>query len=251
MHPIMFEVGNFRIFSYGFMLALGVAISLILTVRVGRKEGVSEESILDLAIVTVLAGLLGARLFYVLVYDWSYYQNNLLQIFDLRNEGLVWYGGLILGALAALTYLRLKKLPMGKILDLFAPYVALGYAFGRIGCFLNGCCFGKPTTLPWGVIFPGLDLVARHPTQLYSSFFALLLFLFLLRLYPRRRFDGQVILSYIIGYAVIRFIIEFFRENLIVWQGFTVSQVLAVGIALIGVGIYRYLSKKSMRTGSI
>jgi len=251
MHPIMFEVGNFRIFSYGFMLALGVAISLILTVRVGRKEGVSEESILDLAIVTVLAGLLGARLFYVLVYDWSYYQNNLLQIFDLRNEGLVWYGGLILGALAALTYLRLKKLPMGKILDLFATYVALGYAFGRIGCFLNGCCFGKPTTLPWGVIFPGLDLVARHPTQLYSSFFALLLFLFLLRLYPRRRFDGQVILSYIIGYAVIRFIIEFFRENLIVWQGFTVSQVLAVGIALIGVGIYRYLSKKSMRTGSI
>ncbi|NLB17851.1 MAG: prolipoprotein diacylglyceryl transferase [Syntrophomonadaceae bacterium] len=244
-------MGNFRIFSYGVMLALGVAMSLILAVRAGRKEGIGEESILDLSIVTVLAGLLGARLFYVLVYDWSYYRNNLLQILDLRNEGLVWYGGLILGAVAALTYLRLKKLPVGSILDLFAPFVALGYAFGRIGCFLNGCCFGKPTALPWGVVFPGLDFVARHPTQLYSSLFSLLLFAFLLWFYPRRRFDGQVILAYIMGYAVIRFGIEFFRENLIVWQGFTVSQVVAVGVVAISACVYWYLNKRAKERGSL
>ena len=189
MYPILLKIGSITVYSYGFMLALGVGVSLILIMRKARKEGIDEEAVLDLTIITVLSGLIGARLFYVFFYDWEYYRLNPLQILDFRNEGLVWYGAFILGAAAALLYVRIKRLSFWRTFDLFAPYLALGYAFGRIGCFLNGCCFGTPTDLPWGVVFPGLDAVPRHPAQLYSTLLSLGLFAFLLWLYPRRRFD--------------------------------------------------------------
>lgn len=248
MHPILFKLGDIAVYSYGFMLALGVAVSLALVIRQARKQGIDEEPILDLTIISVVAGLIGARLFYVFVYDWDYYRLNLLQILDFRNEGLVWYGGLIMGILAALLYIRIKRLPLWKMTDLFAPYLALGYAFGRIGCFLNGCCFGLPTTVSWGMIFPGLDLIPRHPTQLYSVVLSLGLFAYLLRLYSRRRFEGQVFLAYIIGYALLRFGVEFFRDNLIVWAGFSVSQVVAAGILIIAGAIYWHRSRSVIGT---
>ena len=135
--------------------------------------------------------------------------------------------------------------------DLFAPYLALGYAFGRIGCFLNGCCFGTPTTLPWGVVFPGLDLVPRHPAQLYSALLSLGLCAFLLRLYPRRRFDGQVFLAYVIGYALLRFGVEFVRENLIIWGGFSIAQVVAAAILVIAGVFYWHRSQIAVGSGPI
>ena len=249
MYPVLFRIGNVAIYSYGFMLAVGVAVSLVLIMRQAKKEGIDEEPVLDLTIISVLAGLIGARLFYVFFYDWDYYRLNLLQILDFRNEGLVWYGAFILGAVAAIVYMRIKKLPFWRMIDLVAPYLAVGYAFGRIGCFLNGCCFGTPTMMPWGVVFPGLDLVPRHPSQLYSALLSLGLFIYLLRLYPRRRFDGQVFLTYIIGYAILRFGVEFFRENLLVWAGFSIAQVVAAGILVIAGVFYWYLSRKALEPG--
>jgi len=238
MYPILLKIGSITVYSYGFMLALGVGVSLILIMRKARKEGIDEEAVLDLTIITVLSGLIGARLFYVFFYDWEYYRLNPLQILDFRNEGLVWYGAFILGAAAALLYVRIKRLSFWRTFDLFAPYLALGYAFGRIGCFLNGCCFGTPTDLPWGVVFPGLDAVPRHPAQLYSTLLSLGLFAFLLWLYPRRRFDGQVFLAYIIGYALLRFGLEFVRENLIIWGSLSIAQVVAAGLLVIAGLIY-------------
>jgi len=246
LHPILFKIAGIPVYSYGFMLALGVAVSLILVVLKAKQQGIEEEPILDLTIISVLAGLIGARLFYVFVYDWGYYRLNPWQILDFRNEGLVWYGAFILGAIAALVYIRLKNLPFWRMSDLFAPYLALGYAFGRIGCYLNGCCFGLPTTMHWGVIFPGLDLVPRHPTQLYSAGLSLLLFAYLLWLYPRCRFAGQVFLAYIIGYALMRFGVEFFRDNLIVWAGFSVAQVVAAVILVIAVIVYRWRLRQAL-----
>ncbi len=251
MYPILLEIGRITVYSYGFMLALGVGVSLILIMRKARKEGIDEEAVLDLTIITVLSGLIGARLFYVFFYDWDYYRLNLLQILDFRNEGLVWYGAFILGAAAALLYMRIKRLSFWRMFDLFAPYLALGYAFGRIGCFLNGCCFGTPTTLPWGVVFPGLDLVPRHPAQLYSALLSLGLCAFLLRLYPRRRFDGQVFLAYVIGYALLRFGVEFVRENLIIWGGFSIAQVVAAAILVIAGVFYWHRSQNAVGSGPI
>ena len=246
MHPVLFRIGDIAVYSYGFMMALGVAVSLVLITKKARKEGIDEEPVLDLTIISVLAGLIGARLFYVFFYDWDYYRMNLLQILDFRNEGLVWYGAFILGAIAAIIYIRIKGLSFWRMLDLFAPYLALGYAFGRVGCFLNGCCFGTPTMVPWGVVFPALDLVPRHPTQLYSAILSLGLFAYLLRLYPRRRFEGQVFLTYIIGYALLRFAVEFFRENLIVAAGFSIAQVMAAGILILAVIVYWYRSRNAI-----
>ncbi len=249
MHPILVEIGSLKIYSYGFMLAVGAALSIILLLKQGKKEGFGEETILDLAIITIFAGVAGARLFYVLVYEWGYYRDHLLQILDLRNGGLVWYGAFIFGAAAAMLYLWRKHLPALKMLDLLVPYLALGYAFGRIGCFLNGCCYGKPTSVPWAVVFPGLDVLPRHPTQIYSSLLALGLFAFLYWLYRHRRFDGQVLVAYIIGYAGLRFVIEFFRENLIVWKNLTVAQVIAIVLMMAAVTAGGYLWRKADHSG--
>ena len=190
----------------------------------------------------VVCGILGARLFYVAFYAPDYFMANPWTVFDLRTGGLVFYGGLLGGLLGALGYIRKKRLSFWNLADILAPFLALGYSIARIGCFLNGCCYGKPTELPWGMVFPSVDLVSRHPTQLYSSFLSFLLFAYLYRLFPRRSFSGQVFLAYLAGYGVIRFIVEFWRENLVVWQGFTIAQVIAFLVVLVVIPFY--LSRK-------
>ncbi|MGE5404418.1 MAG: prolipoprotein diacylglyceryl transferase [Candidatus Saccharibacteria bacterium] len=244
MHPILFQIGKLSIHSYGFMLAIGFTLSLVLFLRRGKQEGFQEDNLLDLDIVAIISGLLGARLFYVFFYDCSYFSQHLLEIFDPRSQGLVFYGSLLLGIPVTIAYVKYKKLSFWKVTDLFAPFVALGYAFTRIGCFLNGCCYGKPTDLPWAVVFPNLDPLPRHPTQIYSSVISFGLFFLLYWLYKRRRFDGQIFAVYLVLYSAIRFMIESLRENLVVWQGLTISQVIAAGGIVIGGIMYLWLAKK-------
>ncbi|MGE5397193.1 MAG: prolipoprotein diacylglyceryl transferase [Chitinophagales bacterium] len=229
LHPIIFEIGNFAVYSYGLMLALGAALAVVLTLREAKKEGISEEVILDISILAILSGVIGSRLFYVFFYEWDYYHYHPWQILNLRSEGLVFYGAFIFGLITLLLYVRYKKLNPWKLLDLFSPYLALGYAIARIGCFLNGCCYGKPTSLPWGVVFPDLDPIPRHPTQIYSTILSLALFAILKWLFPRRKFNGEVFLVFLLGYSGGRFINEFFRENLEIFPGMTIGQ----GISLL------------------
>lgn len=245
MHPILISFGKVQIYSYGFFLALGVVVCSVLLLRQAEREGLDQTNLLDLIIITSIAGLLGSRLFYVFFYEWDYYRAHWWQILDLRNQGLVFYGAVVFGVGAAYLYLKKKRLSFWPYSDLFAPYLALGYAFGRIGCFLNGCCFGKPTSMPWGVVFPHLGDVPRHPTQLYSSIFAFIFFFWLQRLYRRRTFSGQVFLAYLIGYGTFRFVVEFFRENLVVWHTFTIGQITALGIVV--VALVTYLVKKGAK----
>ncbi|MCR4399513.1 MAG: prolipoprotein diacylglyceryl transferase, partial [Syntrophomonadaceae bacterium] len=124
--------------------------------------------------------------------------------------------------------------------DIVAPYLALAYAVGRVGCFLNGCCYGRPTTLPLGVVFPSVDSLPRHPTQLYSVLAGLILYMVLRRLLRARRFEGQVILAYLGGYSLLRIAIEFFRENLVVWHGLTMAQVTALAVLLAVAPLYAW-----------
>jgi phosphatidylglycerol:prolipoprotein diacylglycerol transferase len=240
--PVLFQVGGLPIYSYGLMLAIAVAVGLFGALKLARIEGCEEDLIYELTIVMVVCGILGARLFYVVFYAPDYFAANPWAVLDLRTGGLVFYGGLLGGLLGGLGYIVKKRLSFWNLADIFAPFLALGYSIARIGCFLNGCCYGKPTELPWGVVFPSVDLVSRHPTQLYSSFLSLLLFTFLYWLFPRRSFSGQVFLTYLAGYGVVRFIIEFWRENLVVWHGFTIAQVTAVLVILMVIPIY--LSRK-------
>ncbi len=247
MHPILFQFGDRPIYAYGVMLALAIAICEILLLRTAKRYGFKEETILDISIIAIICGVLGSRLFYVYFYEWEYYSQHLLAILDLRRQGLVFYGSIIGGVLGVLLYLKTKKTSFWEISDLFAPYLALGEAIGRIGCFLNGCCYGQPTALPWGIVFPGLDAVPRHPTQIYSTLLGLGLFVFLTWFYRRRKFQGQVFLVYVMGYAVLRFIVEFFRENLVVWHSITIGQATAFGIAVLAALTYWYLDVRNKK----
>ena len=221
MYPELFRIGNFPINTYGVLLALSFLAALIVAARLGARDGLPRERIYDLGLWMLLAALVGSKVL-MLWTEPSYREDPLHLIsLDFLRSGGVFYGGLI-GAVATGYFLvRYYGLPWWKTADAFAPGIALGQAIGRQGCFAAGCCWGKPTSLPWGVRFTplgheitgvplGVDL---HPTQLYESAATLMLFIFLLWLHRRKRFSGQVILFYAVLYSIIRFIIEFFRDD--------------------------------------
>ncbi|MEA1961361.1 MAG: prolipoprotein diacylglyceryl transferase [Bacillota bacterium] len=249
MHPILIDFGKIHVYSWGFMLAIAIIVAIIGIGKLFAKEGYNQEDILDIVIATVLFGLLGARLAFVLVYQWQDFLANPAMMFSFKNggfSGLIWYGAFVGGFGAFLVCLWKKKLPFWNVADMFAPFLALGYAIVRVGCFLNGCCYGRVTESAIGVVFPYVDTFARYPTQLFSTGLNLLLFFFLLWYYPRRRFSGQVFIYYLIGYSVYRFIVEYFRETEIMYGILTLGQVYTLG--LFGIALLLYFWRKKNLT---
>lgn len=223
MFPRLFHIGNFSLPTYGFMAAFGLLVGLTVAVRNCKREGVEEDYAWNLGILAVLSAVVGAKLLFILD-DWNYYLANprALVSFDLLRTGGWWEGGVIAAIVACVWYMRKHRMKVLAICDAFAPGIALGHAFGRIGCFAAGCCWGKPTDLPWGVTFTsnlaqqwvGTPLgIKLQPTQIYESLFEFLNFAFLAWLFRRRKFDGQVIGAYLITYGVARFFFEFLRGD--------------------------------------
>ena len=221
MYPELFRIGNFPINTYGVLLALAFLAALVAAARLGARDGLPRERIYDLGLWLLLAALVGSKLL-LLVVEPEYRAAPLrLLSLDFLRSGGVFYGGFIGAVLTAYVLVRRYKLPWWRTADAFAPGIALGQAIGRQGCFAAGCCWGKPTTLPWGVQFTelghqitGVPTDAHlHPTQLYESFAAFLFFALLVWLHRRKTFDGQIILLYGVLYAATRFTIEFFRDD--------------------------------------
>jgi len=245
VHPILFRIGKVNVYSWGFMLAIAVIVAIFGISKMFEKEGYEKDTALDLIIITVLSGLLGARLLYVLIYQWDMFTNNPLVVFSLTNggfSGLVWYGGFFGGLIAFVIYIWKKNLSFWKIADIFAPFTALGYGIVRIGCFLNGCCYGKVTDSAFGVVFPYVDAFPRHPTQLYSSAANILIFIFLMWYLPRKKFDGQIFLIYLMTYSIYRFVVEFFRANLVMYGPLSTSQTYSVVLFVAAVLLYWWRS---------
>lgn len=245
MHPIAFKIGSLSIYWYGILIATGFLVGLWTASRRGLRDGLPPESIIDLGPWLVLGSMAGARLLYVISFWHDYYATRpLYEIFIIRQGGLVFYGGLI-GALAAsLFYIGLKKMPLWRTADALAPSIALGYVPGRLGCLATGCCYGQPTSLPWAIHFPKdheTGGVAVHPTQLYEAFLNLVLYGLLEYLFRRRKFEGQVFAAYLIGYAILRSIVECFRGDyrthyLGNWA--TPAQVISILIFVAGCGLW-------------
>ena len=169
MKPVLLSLGPVHVYSFGVLVALGVLISLYGMVRDARESGIlSRDAVYDLLFVTLLAGFAGGRLFYI-VQNLEWYSRHPLDVFALWEGGLIFYGGLMGGLIGLAVFCRWKRVPYIAALDFMAPYLALSHAFGRVGCFLNGCCVGSACELPWAVHFPG-DLISRHPAQLYEAF---------------------------------------------------------------------------------
>jgi len=200
------------------MVASAFLLGIWTAIRRGRREPLAPELFYDLIPWLVGGAIVGARAFYVVSY-WreSFAQAPLWHVVAVWHGGLVYYGGLLGAAAAVIFYARWKKLPLWALADALAPSIALGQVLGRIGCFLNGCCYGRPTALPWAVVYPQEHethgLAAVHPTQLYEALLNLALFVILEWLHARRRFRGQVFAVYLVAYAGLRSLVELFRGD--------------------------------------
>ncbi len=217
MHSIAFKIGGLSVHWYGILVATGFLAGLWTASRRAARDGISKDSITDLGPWLIVGTILGARTLYVISY-WreEFAAKPFPEIFMVQHGGLVFYGGLIGATLAGILYARLKKLPIWKVADVLAPSIALGYVFGRIGCLMNGCCYGRECHLPWAIHFPpghATGGVPVHPTQIYDSLLNLVFYCFLAWLYRRKKFDGQVFAAYLIGYALLRSFVEYFRGD--------------------------------------
>jgi phosphatidylglycerol---prolipoprotein diacylglyceryl transferase len=252
MHSILFRVGPIPIYAYGFMLMLAFVAGSAVAVRLAKQRGIRSEQVLDLTAVILVASIVGARLLYVAL-QWSYFRENPSHVWRIWEGGLSFQGGLAAGLLAGLVYCRRQGLSFLRMGDVMAPGAALGYAIGRIGCFLNGCCYGAPTSLPWACQFHDPPITGpltppSHPTQIYASLVNLGIFALLLLVWRRQRFTGQVLWSYLLAYAVYRFGIEFLRKGAtaeVLALGMTHAQWASIGMALLAGGVLVRLSRRS------
>lgn len=242
MHPILYG----PIHWYGVMLALAFLAGLFYAVRTAKKESINPDYIYDLAIWIMASAMIGARILFVLS-DPSYFWEHPAEIIFSRS-GFSSYGGYILATIVGLWFARQRKIPMWKLADVIVPAVCLGEAIGRIGCFLNGCCYGRVCNVefvPWAVKFPYLDgakidnPLYRHPTQIYQSIFALLIFGLLVSSNKRKKFDGETFWLYLIIASAVRFIIDIYREpgQDMMFSMLTLAQLISILIFAFSLGI--------------
>lgn len=222
MHPILFEVGGFPVYTYGLLLAAAYLLGLQYALVRARARGLDPNRIMDLGIWIIISALVGAKLLLVVV-DFDTFRRNPSEIFTLVRSGGVFYGGLIAAVLVALWYLRRHRMPTWTVTDVFAPAIALGHVIGRMGCFFAGCCYGRPTDLPWGITFTSVHAadnvgtplnIALHPTQIYEAGAELIILAVLLLTERRGRpFPGRTFWGFMLLYGISRFVIEFYRDD--------------------------------------
>ena len=219
MLPKLIQIGSFYLPTYGLLVAAAFLTALAIAAKLGSLQNLSRDAIMNLGIYCALAGIGGAKLF-MIVMD-PFYRKNPLQIFTLSTlqSAGIWYGGFIVALVFAWFYMRSQGLPFLKTSDCFAPGLAIGHAIGRLGCFAAGCCYGKPTKLPWAVTFTSPDAngaplgIPLHPTQIYEAVVESLICLVLYQLAKRRHKDGSIIALYLVLSAIARFFIEFLRAH--------------------------------------
>ena len=258
MHPIAFQLGPITIHWYGVMIALAFLAGLWTATRRARRENIPAEKIADVTLWLMVGAIVGARFVYVTTY-WreEFASQPLSEVFKIYHGGLVYYGGFIGATLAGIICIRWKQMPLWKTADALAPSIALGSVFGRAGCLLNGCCYGRPTDMPWAITFTNpqahelsgtpLD-VPLHPTEIYDALLNFGLYLFLAWLFRRKKFDGQVFATYLLCYAVTRSVVEYFRgdySNLHYHLGLTPAQWISVPIFAAGLALAAVLSRRA------
>ena len=250
VYKVALVFGPLTIHWYGVLVAVGFLLGLWTASRRGLHDNLDPEKLVDFGPWVLGAAIVGSRLLFVIM-EWRNYfsQQPWWEIFMIQKGGLVYYGGLIGASLATVFYMRWKKLPLWRMADALAPSIALGQMFGRLGCLMNGCCYGRPSDLPWAICFPkdhethGLPV---HPTEIYESLLNLALYLALAALYRRKKFTGQVFASYLICYALLRSFVEMFRGDYAEYYGggwITPAHLVSVGIFSAGTYLYWKFSR--------
>jgi phosphatidylglycerol:prolipoprotein diacylglycerol transferase len=250
VHPEAFSLFGFSIYWYGIFAAIGFLTAFGTGSRRAARENLPKESIMNLAPWIIFGAIIGARLLYVITF-WreDFAGKPLYHIITIGRSGLVFYGGLIGASLGTIIYCWKNKLPLWKIADVMAPSVALGHAFGRIGCLMTGCCYGRGCKVPWAIHFPeshpthGLPV---HPVQIYESLLNFTFYGLLMLFYRRKKFDGQIFCIYLIGYAILRAFTESFRGDYDIapGAGLTPGQSTGIIIFAIGAALWFWLSQR-------
>lgn len=290
MFPILFRVplpgiGPVTIHTYGVLLVVAFLVAIVVARKLARRENIDPDHVVDLGVYVILGGLVGAKLL-LLIVDWDFYARQFRNILEegggpvgealsflgragevigtlarmglsLLQAGGVFYGGLIVGILVGAWYLRRHHLPLWRVADVAAPAIALAHAFGRVGCFAAGCCYGVPTDAPWGVTFTnsysgtlvGVPLnIPLHPTQLYSALGNLAIFAGLLWFYRYKKFDGQVFWVYVAAYGIFRFVVEFWRgdpRGALFGDALSTSQFVAIVMFTVALGMLARLRART------
>jgi len=217
MYPILFRFyvpflrSPIELRSYGLMIALGVVAGYFVSRRLAKKLGLSDDNFLDLLILLLIFCIIGAKIMYVLTNDFSFYLHNPLEIILSGGQGLSFFGIVIAAIIVGWFYAKRRKVNFWGLLDVMAGGVLIGYAIGRIGCFLNGCCVGIPTESWFAFRFNPSDFL-RIPTQLFTSILALIFFFVVLKVEKTKRFYGKTAGAFLISYSIITFFVEFWRD---------------------------------------
>lgn len=253
MQPIAFQLGPITVHWFGVCIALAFLAGMWTATKRAPLAGIFGEKIADLVVPwLLLGGIVGARVMFIVTY-WpeEFAGKPIWEIFMIQRGGLVFYGGLLGASFAVILFARLKKLSLWKLADILAPSIALGSMFGRIGCLMNGCCFGRACTMPWAIRFPQLHVTQGlpvHPTEIYDALLNLALYLGLAWWFRhRRKFDGQIFAIYLMCYAVTRSTVEMFRGDYSeahLHSGLTPAHLLSIGIFVAGAILYRILPRQ-------
>ena len=249
MYPELLHIGSWTLRTYSLMLDLGIVLGVLLAYFEARRIGLPLERMIDLVIVAVVGGVVGARLYYVAV-NWPEFQNDFWKIIRTWEGGLVLQGAILGALVVSAIYIWRRKLPLFAILDMGMPGAILAQAVGRIGCLFNGCCYGVPTNAPWGISFPlVVDSVPREPTQLFEFFGDLVVLGILWLLRKRKPFDGFIFALYLILYSIVRIVVEFYRgDPADTIGGFRVAQVASFGIMAAGFAVMLFLLWRSLES---
>ena len=265
MHPVLFRFGRFIISSYGLLLAISFLTGIYWSMYRAQRRGINQNHVMDLSLIIVFCAIFGSRFMYVVTHldefrgHWLDTVNPFQSSGEIGLAGLTMLGGVVFAIIAILVYCTIKHIPILKLCDVMVVAFALGIFLTRIGCFLTGCCYGKPTSLPWGVKFPlgspaGSEPVLQglhlHPTQLYSSIYGLIILVTILVLDRKPRFDGFCLSVFFMLYGVSRFLIDFLRyyessvKFLIFGFGFTFNQAISFVMFMVGLILFFTLQKR-------
>ena len=246
MDPIAFTILGKEIRWYGIMAAVGFMAAVFIMQRIRNHANLKKDQVSDITMIGMIGGVIGARIFYVIQF-WDQFSNNYLEIIRIDHGGLVFYGGFIVALGSIVCYCIAKKISLIAVLDVSAPSIAMGHAMGRIGCFMNGCCYGKSCDLPWGVIYPldsepGHKFANRavHPVQLYEVFGNILICVALLFAIKKVR-KGQTAAIYLVLYGILRFVDELFRGDHTDTFMWTLTRAQFIGLILIPIGLIWFL----------
>lgn len=241
MDRVAFTLFGIDIMWYGILLAIGMLSATFIALKESKRLNIKEDDILNLAMITIPCGIIGARAYYV-IFNWSFYSQNLSEILNFRGGGLAIHGGLLAGILSGFIYTKIKKLNFFKVADCVVLGLPLAQAIGRWGNYLNKEAHGGPTDLPWGILIDGQKV---HPTFLYESIWNVGVFIFLLIFRKKQKYEGQILINYIILYSIGRFFIEGLRTDSLMLGPLKMAQVISLVFIVSGIILNYVLSRKN------